>query len=77
MYFIDYVLFFYILCICVKKIFCYRNGVDQIKKNDRGEILYDLVVKGGYDSIVKKFVSVMGSLQLKKMVKFKITILVF
>lgn len=73
----DHVLLLYIpvLCICVlKKIFCYRNGADQTKKNDRGETPYDLAVKGGYDSTVKKFASAMGSSQLKKMVKPKTTI---
>lgn len=51
-----------------------RNGADQTKKNDRGETPYDLAVKGGYDSIVTKFASAMGSSQLKKMVKPKTTI---
>lgn len=67
----DHVLLLYTLCICVKKILCYRNGADQTKKNDRGETPYDLAVKGGYDSTVKKFASAMGSSQLKKMVKPK------
>lgn len=51
-----------------------ENGADQTKKNDRGETPYDLAVKGGYDSTVKKFASAMGSSQLKKMVKPKTTI---
>lgn len=64
----------YIVHLCKKKILCYRNGADQTKKNDRGETPYDLAVKGGYDSTVKKFASAMGSSQLKKMVKPKTTI---
>lgn len=71
--FTDHVLLLYILCIN-KEILCYRNGADQTKKNDRGETPYDLAVKGGYDSTVKRFASAMGSSQLKKMIKPKTTI---
>ncbi|KAK3092414.1 hypothetical protein FSP39_002533 [Pinctada imbricata] len=51
-----------------------NSGADQSKKNDRGETPYDLAVKGGYDSIAKKFASALGSSQLQKMIKPRSTV---
>ncbi|KAL5008801.1 hypothetical protein ScPMuIL_014382 [Solemya velum] len=46
-------------------------NADQNKKNDRGEIPYDLAVKAGYEGIVKKFASALGQSHLEKMVRPK------
>lgn len=46
-------------------------GADQNKKNDRGETPHDLAVKGGYDSIARKFAAAIGQSHLEKMIKPK------
>ena len=46
-------------------------GADQNLKNDKGETPYDLAVKGGYESLVKKFAAALGQSQLQKMIRPK------
>ncbi|XP_055879639.1 double zinc ribbon and ankyrin repeat-containing protein 1-like isoform X2 [Biomphalaria glabrata] len=46
-------------------------GADHNVKNDRNETPYDLAIKAGYDTIVKRFVSAIGQSQVEKMTRIK------
>lgn len=49
----------------------FRAGADHNVKNDRNETPYDLAIKAGYDTIVKRFVSAIGQSQVEKMTRIK------
>jgi len=40
-------------------------------KNDKGESPFDMAVKAGYESIVKRFAANLGQSQLDKLIKPK------